>query len=987
MAHEYKEVFVEEAREQVDILNERLLEIEKDSKNTQYIHDIFRVAHTLKSSAAFVGLQELSDFCHKIENLLQKIRDKEIDLSPELMDFLFKSLDKIRDSVEAFADNDEVLKDFQALSDRVSDFHEDGKFHTGVETVKQENTFSQEKSIELDDPEWNLIRGAEGKGDHFYYVAVYFENDVKMKWVRAELVYVNIEKLGTVIKSFPLPDDFKTEKLDDRLEALISADKTDIEEIKKNLNLDLIKEVQAIEYTAAEVKKEFGFAEKEKIEDKKEEKIVENKEEQPETSIKTEESIEKTEEKVEDVKVVETKEDKVSTELTPPVAKEVEDKAPEVQEQADDVDSKNILSKSDTVRVPIKKLDELLNLVGELAITNSGFVEISDRFHELLGNQEIVTEFETKIDQLSNIARNLQEGIMQSRMVPIGSVFSRFTRLVRDLSRNLDKKVNIIFKGEETELDKKIIDVIGDPLIHLIRNSIDHGLESTADRIAKGKSEVGSITLNAYQSGNYIFVEVQDDGHGLNKDKILQKALEKEIISEEEAKNLIDNEIYNLIFLPGFSTKSQVTAISGRGVGMDVVISTVNNLNGSVSVKSEENKGSTFTLSFPLTLAIVPAILTQCGIETYAIPLSNVLETIKVSMEEVKTVDFQEVIRLRDQVIPLLRLNETFDVQSEYKDEKISVVISEVEEQQVGIVVDRLLGKREIVIKALSQDFQEMQGISGATILGNGQIALILDIHGLIRQSRNEGSLRRKRQIDRQQGVSITARERIMDIRMGEEKENLESILKEFNLDHETYKLMKEIFKVALATSANNVKNFLNKNVVMAVPDIEAHSFERVKKLGKFVGNEKMFFAELDITDSLHGKIIVALDHISMKELFSDLLGGMSIESEVGQSCIMEIGNLLAAGITNTLSRALKIKVYPGPPKFSYEEYNQYFTSLFEQYYSSDKYLWIIDTDIIIDDKIIKGKVYVLPYDRTFKLLGKTVKEKKDEFSYMLNNN
>ncbi len=969
MSNEYKDIFIEEAREQVDILNDRLLSIEKNPNNMPMIHDIFRVAHTLKSSAAFVGLNELSDFCHKIENLLQKVRDKEITLSSDLTDFLFKSLDKIRESVEAFAESDEIIKDFQNLLNKLNSFNilkiNDKQEENIIVSLESDNV----KYLKLDEQQWNESKKLILEGNSIFYIAVFFEDDVKMKWVRAELIFVNVERLAKVISCHPSLDQFKTDKLQDRIELIISSPDADQNMLEKQLYLDLIRKVSVIKLDENGLN---GFYDQpsvqQEIVNQPDEKILSNKN-LPENEEKTVHSQEYT--------GVERRKENLNK----------ESESLDSEFITETIDNKNILSKSDTVRVPIKKLDELLNLVGELAIVNSSFVEISDRFHEKMGNQEIVSDLGTKIDLLSNIARNLQEGIMQSRMVPIGSVFSRFTRLVRDLSKNLDKNVNIVFKGEETELDKKIIDVVGDPLIHLIRNSIDHGLESMDVRKSLGKKDVGTILLNAYQSGNYIFVEVTDDGQGLNKDKILNKAIEKSLITAEDAKQYSETEVFNLIFLPGFSTKQEVTAISGRGVGMDVVIDTVKKLNGAVSVRSKEGEGSTFTLSFPLTLAIVPAILIQCGDEIYAIPLSSVQETIKIFSNEIQSVDFQEVIQLREKVIPLIRLNDAFNINSENGNKRLSIVISDYEDQQIGIVVDKLLGKREIVIKSLSQDFQSLHGISGATILGNGQIALILDIPGLIRQNKEHGFSRRKMKYSEKNIISKESEQnKIIEYQIKQRKETRAKILKDFNIDDRLYKLINEIFKLALSNSSNNIKRFLNKSVILAVPDIDVHMFKTVRELTKFVGDEKMFYGEIDLTESLHGKVIISLDEKGMRLLFNELLGNQPVESEVGKSCIMEITNLLAAGITNTFSRALGILSYPSPPKFIHSSYAKYFQTLFEQHQkANNQYIWVIDTDIIVDKQVIKGKVYVFPYDSSFHLIGKSVSSKEKELSYIIN--
>ncbi len=973
--HDYKDVFVEEAREQIDILNDRLLIIEKEPNNLKVINDIFRVAHTLKSSAAFVGLQELSDFCHKVEALLQKIRDKEIVLNEELMDDLFKSLDKIRDSVELFTEKDEIAKDFSVLSQRLDKYMitTSSTDESKVEAVDRNNS-NEKTEFVFDTQQWQLIEKKHQEKALFYYVKALLEKDIKMKWVRAELLYVNMENFGVVISSVPLPNEFKTEKLTDTVEAVIAVKDIDPVEIKNRLDIDLVHEILVEEWTY--------------------EKLAELKEQVTEPGVESEALQEDTKE----VTKKETPQD------LPEQKQEIKDKIPgqksetedeleaEVSElseeqinHSEDFEAKSILTKSETVRVPIKKLDELLNLVGELAITNSGFVEVYDRLHGSLGNKEIVSEFEEKIDQLSGIARNLQEGIMQARMVPIGSVFTRFSRLVRDLSKNLDKKVEITFKGEETELDKKIIDVIGDPLIHLIRNSIDHGIESLNEREKANKNSLGNILFNAYQSGNHIFVEVSDDGQGLRKEDILNKALEKEIITDDQVSQLSENDIYNMIFIPGFSTKKEVTAISGRGVGMDVVVETVKSLNGNVSVKSQFGKGSVFTLSFPLTLAIVPAILIESGNEIYAIPLSNVVETIKVDNNDIKSVDFREVIQLRNNVIPLLNLNVVFEIYSRHSNDRIPIVICDFEDQQIGIVVDKLLGKREIVIKTLSQNYQEMKGIAGATILGNGQIALILDVPSLIEQSRSL-HYRAGKSFRTDSNFFKTQQSKIMDFKMSNEKEEeiKKKIFQDFQIDENTNRLMKEIFKVALATSANNIKHFLSKEVALAVPEVEVHTFEKVKSTAKFAGREKMYFACLDLSEGLNGKVIIAMDEVGMELLFKEFIGAQPMDSPVGQSCINEIGNLLTAGITNTFSRALNIRAYPKAPVFAHESFQAFFIRLFNEHCKHNKYVWTIDTDIIVDSKVVKGKVFIFPFDESFKVIGKAILTKKDAFSFML---
>ncbi|MGQ9844290.1 MAG: chemotaxis protein CheW, partial [Spirochaetota bacterium] len=386
-----------------------------------------------------------------------------------------------------------------------------------------------------------------------------------------------------------------------------------------------------------------------------------------------------------------------------------------------------------TVKVSVDKLDQLLNNVGELVIANSGFYKLYEEMRRLNIEKIIINEFKNRMEQMSRIAKDLQSGIMKTRMVPIGQVFSRFNRLVRDLAKEFGKKVVLEIKGEETELDKKVIDVIGEPLMHLIRNAVDHGVESAEERRQQKKPDIATITLNAYQGGNQIFVEVSDDGRGLDLKKIKAKAIERGLATPEMIANMDKEDIYNFIFTPGFSTSDVVTDISGRGVGMYVVQETVNELNGSVVIESEPGMGTRFILSFPLTLAIIPAIMVRVQRELYAIPLSDVIETIKILPEEITTIESHEVINLRGEILSLVRLNNFVGIESGLKDnERIPVVIVGYGNRKIGIVVDLLEGKQEIVIKSLEQNYRTVPGLAGASILGDGSICLILDISSMI---------------------------------------------------------------------------------------------------------------------------------------------------------------------------------------------------------------------------------------------------------------
>ena len=387
----------------------------------------------------------------------------------------------------------------------------------------------------------------------------------------------------------------------------------------------------------------------------------------------------------------------------------------------------------------MERLDVLMNNVGELVIANSGLLQIYEELKIIYGNKGIALDLKNRIEQMSRIARELQEGIMKTRMVPIGQIFSRFVRMVRDLSRAFKKEIELVMKGEDTELDKKVIDAIGEPLMHLIRNAIDHGVESPEEREKIAKNKKGTIELNAYQSGNNIFIEIKDDGRGLNIEKIKKAAIKRGFASEEELAKMSKADIYNFIFKPGFSTKEIVTDISGRGIGMNIVEEVVSRLNGSIRIQTKKGIGTAITLIFPLTLAIVTAIMVKIRDEIYAVPLSDVVETLKITPKDIITIEGYEVIYLRDKIVSLVRLDRAleFPLDEEYEKSRVkySVVVVNYGEKKVGLLADGLAGKQEIVIKSLDANYKTIPGLSGASILGDGSIILIIDVQKLISMS------------------------------------------------------------------------------------------------------------------------------------------------------------------------------------------------------------------------------------------------------------
>lgn len=381
---------------------------------------------------------------------------------------------------------------------------------------------------------------------------------------------------------------------------------------------------------------------------------------------------------------------------------------------------------SQSVRVDIEKLDNLLNLVGELVINKVRL--------EQIGITHRLAELTETLEQMDRVTTDLQTVVMKVRMVPVGQVFNRFPRMVRDLAKELNKEINLTIEGEETELDRTVIDEIGDPLMHLLRNSLDHGVEHPDDREAKGKPRSGEVALIARHEGNNVVIMVTDDGKGINADAIRRKAVEKGMISQEEADSLNDADAVRLIFLPGFSTAETITDVSGRGVGMDVVRSKIETLGGHVDVETKVDEGSVFKIKLPLTLAIIQALLVKVQEEMYAIPLGSIDSTINIKQEDIKTVQNKEVIVLRGQIIPIIRLGNILNVPTQEGEENddIFVVVVHLGERKAGIVVDNLIGQQEIVIKTLGKLLAGLKVISGATVLGDGRVALILDVSALM---------------------------------------------------------------------------------------------------------------------------------------------------------------------------------------------------------------------------------------------------------------
>lgn len=691
---QYLELFIDETKEHLQSLNEHILELEKDPENDDTINEIFRAAHTLKGMSGTMGYTRMQRLTHDLENVFSEIRNGNMKANEKLVDILFRGLDALESYLDVISstgsegteDNEDIIND---LNEVIAE--ETGADGSAPEETKKveaspaneakpaENSPAKNKyeQIPVSEYEIHAMENAKEDGQNVFGITVYLQESCILKAARAFLVFKTVEDKGELIKSIP-----DTEKIEDEEFELdfswILATKESKETIRQ-----LIMNVSEI----AEVC----------IDDFKYTTVVQNT--QPEKEEKKEEK---------------------------PEVKEPAKKQPPQAAAKGKVASRS-------VRVDIDKLDVLMNLVSELIIAKNALVSVTsgDNGAEV-GSGQI---FHENIEYLERVTTNLHESVMKVRMVPIESVVNRFPRMIRDLNRKLNKKMELYMTGEDTELDRTVIDELGDPLMHLLRNSADHGLESNEERVRLGKPEVGSIFLDAYQDGNNVTIEVRDDGGGIDTEKVRRKALEKGTITLQQAEAMTDKDYIDLLFQPSFSTADKISDVSGRGVGLDVVKTKIESLGGSIEARTVKGQGSTFMIQLPLTLAIIQALMVEVGKEKYAIPLGNIDTIEDISQDDIKLVQSKEVIYLRGSVIPIIRMNEILEMEDYDKEADIEsgvAVVVKKGDQRLGLVVDNLLGQQETVIKSMGHHITNAKLFSGATILGDGEVALILDTNTLI---------------------------------------------------------------------------------------------------------------------------------------------------------------------------------------------------------------------------------------------------------------
>lgn len=697
---QYLDLFIDETKEHLQSLNEHVLVLEKEPDNEDTINEIFRAAHTLKGMSGTMGFTRMQRLTHDLENVFSEIRNGNMKANEKLIDVLFRGLDALESYLDVISsegnegteDNEDIINDLNALVEEQSgggtgtapqaSAAEEKKEAVSEEASGTDSDKCRYKEIPISEYDLSAIQTAKREGKHIYGITVFLQDICILKAARAFLVFKSVENKGELIKSVPSTEKIEDEEFDFDFSWILASSDT-IDNIK-----NLIMSVSEI----AEV-----YIEEMDI---------------PEATV-TEEAASSSAKEV----------------------KKAENKAEESPEKQKKTPAAPAATKakmgSRSVRVDIDKLDVLMNLVSELIIAKNGLVSVS------AGGGEVKTEnsqtFHEQIEYLERVTTNLHESVMKVRMVPIESVVNRFPRMIRDLNRKLNKKMELYMTGEETELDRTVIDEIGDPLMHLLRNSADHGLESNEERIRLGKPEVGSIFLDAYQDGNNVVIEVRDDGAGIDVDRVRRKAIEKGSITEKQAETMTDKEFIDLLFQPSFSTAEKITDVSGRGVGLDVVKTKIEALGGNITAKTVAGEGSTFTISLPLTLAIIQALMVEVGTEKYAIPLGSINGIEDIDKNDISFVQSKEVINLRGRVIPILRLHKLLDIEMPETDpDSLIVVIMQKADQQVGLVIDQLIGQQETVIKSLGRHITNDKLFSGATILGDGEVALILDTNTLI---------------------------------------------------------------------------------------------------------------------------------------------------------------------------------------------------------------------------------------------------------------
>jgi two-component system chemotaxis sensor kinase CheA len=682
-------MFLEESIDNLQTLNESLLELEQNPDDVNKLNEIFRVAHTIKGMAATMGFAQMAELTHKMEDVLAKFREGQLKVNQKVVTVLFECLDiletmvnNISEGLQEEIDINGIILELEGISK-----NDISQVVSAKEVEETVGVSSDADKIALNEYDINIIKQAGYKGYNAYEINIILSENTLLKSARAFLIFKGLEDGGEIIKSVPGTEDLESENFDFEIKLIYVSSKNKEEIFDLLVNISEIQEVTVASLDLDNIAS--GAKETNSIE------------------------VSKSKVEVDTVSNAPVKEAKVQ-----PV-KSKENKNVNAEKSSNDKGVMTHKKAHQSVRVDLERLDKFMNMVSELVIHRTRLEQISDHYK--------FADLNETLEQVARTTSDLQDLVMKIRMLPLDSVFNRFPRLIRDLSVELGKEMELVIEGADTELDRTVIDEIGEPLIHLIRNAADHGIEPTDTRVSKGKNPIGKIKLTAYQEGTKAVIKVEDDGAGLNVERIKNKA-ERVGISTD---GLSESDIKNLIFVEGFSTNEKVTDISGRGVGMDVVKTKIAALGGTVDVVSEVDKGSSFIIKLPLTLQIIQALLVKVSDQTMAISLGYIDRVIDFKEDMLKKTNNKEVIIYRDNVIPLIKVSERLQIENSVS-EKRYVVIVKVGEKTVGLLVDGLLGQQEIVIKHLGKTLDKLKEYIGATILGDGLVTLILDVAYLV---------------------------------------------------------------------------------------------------------------------------------------------------------------------------------------------------------------------------------------------------------------
>lgn len=682
----YLSMFIDESNDHLQSLNENLLQLEGSPQDLTIVQSIFRSAHTLKGMSATMGFEDMASLTHEMENVLDLVRNGKLAMNSFIFDTLFKGLDALETMVQDIVGGGSGSADVKAIVESLQKIVKgDYSSSDAGQASAPAGSASAGGGAPLDQFQSSVLLQSIESGHQAYYIRVTLNESCVLKAARAYMVFDVVERSGEVVKSEPSVQDLEQEKFEQSFSIFTISTMTG----------DQLKEKIA------------GISE------------------------------------VEDVQVTILDEESLSSFAAAPAAAAAETAPKEIGSAAPGASEPDPARESSparkpaaaaggavaarTIRVDIERLDTLMNLFSELLI---------DRVRlEQLASEIKKSELTETVEHMARVSSDLQNIVMKLRMVPVDSVFNRFPRMVRDLAKSLDKKIDLVITGAETELDRTVIDEIGDPLVHLLRNSVDHGIETVQDRIAAGKPETGTVHLRAYHSGNHVFIEVEEDGRGIAAEKVLNTAIKNGVVTEEEAKKLTTEDIHHLIFAPGFSTADKISDISGRGVGLDVVKTKITSLGGNVTVHSAPGKGTKFSVQLPLTLSIISAMLIKLGSEKYAIPLSSIVETGIIQRSNILHVHGNQMIEFRHAVIPLVSLSQVLESPdySETNETETEIIVIQKGDKWAAIMVDEFIGQNEIVLKSLGGYLTNIPAVSGATILGDGQVALIIDPNALIK--------------------------------------------------------------------------------------------------------------------------------------------------------------------------------------------------------------------------------------------------------------